>query len=256
MSKTEKKNYTPGLNSGLQEQLSALTKSKQLIPKKTSKIHAPRKAPEGIDGVDHINVTDDAVTSLGRSLSYRAKRPFVHTHFGNFNSVEGFWYYIQSVERDDRLRIMNAMAIKKFASKLTKRPVAKNFKAIILDANYQKIINDRRILAEIKDSILPFENYYTNEHGIKIRPKYFFWMLPGLEEIRTAIKEDRLPDFTSMYDDQKIGLFGGVIDKIVEQPKARGLTNCTVPVDESSFVSEAIPEIEVPVVNGVDAVEQ
>jgi hypothetical protein len=46
------------------------------------------------DGVTHINVYSRGNTELGRLLSNFAHTPFSHPEFGEFASVEGFWYWL------------------------------------------------------------------------------------------------------------------------------------------------------------------
>ena len=45
------------------------------------------------DGIDHINTYSKGKTELGKLLTNFAHTPFVHPKYGEFQSVEGFWYF-------------------------------------------------------------------------------------------------------------------------------------------------------------------
>ena len=152
------------------------------------------------DDVDHINISDNAVTELGQALSLRSKINFKHLIFGNFQSIESFWFYIRSTERDDRLRTLSGLGLNKFAKTLT-LVLVKNFRAIILEAMYQRIYQNAALYDEFFKSELPFDYYHTNENGIRIRPNFATWIIAGLEEIRLAIQAQRDPDFYYFMND-------------------------------------------------------
>lgn len=153
------------------------------------------------DGVDHINIFREGKTALGRDLEHGSSLPLKHSIFGKFNTVEGFWYYIQSEERDDRVRQLSGMKLNRFIKQLTTTRVY-NFRAIILDANYQRIQQHPQLRNGLIESTLPFDAYSVNDAGIRIRPPYFKWLTLGIEEIRRAIQEQRDPDFT-IYKDHR-----------------------------------------------------
>jgi hypothetical protein len=157
----------------------------------------------GIDGIDHINIWEKASTELGIALSHMADLPFTHETFGKFRSVEGFWHYIRSVTRDDRNRMMAGYKAKKFGDSLESRRVD-DFKAIIMDANWQKVKQYAPIVDEIKNSTLPFDVYYlfNNDVNVRIRPASAFWLIEGFNEIRKCLKENTKPDFTFLRDRQ------------------------------------------------------
>ena len=162
------------------------------------------------DGEDHINIWDNAATELGRYLSHNSELPFKHNIFGKFSSMENFWHYILSDERDDRLRSMRGTTLRIFSRKLTPTKIT-NFRAIISDSNYQRIKSYASLSKEVAKSKLPFDSYYTNENGIRIRPSYFKWLIAGFEEIRKALKEEREPNFAFLLDNPKSEIYQYVI---------------------------------------------
>ena len=155
----------------------------------------------GIDGVDHINIWEKASTELGIALSHMADLPFTHETYGKFRSVEGFWHYIRSVTRDDRTRMMAGYKAKKFGDTLESKRV-EDFKAIIMDANWQKIKQYDPLVEELKKSTLPFDVYYlfNNDVNVRVRPASAFWLIEGFNEIRKCLKENTKPNFNFLRD--------------------------------------------------------
>lgn len=168
-----------------------------------SKVYASKAIPSAMswkeDGEDHINISLDSETELGSLLYFQSELDFTHTVFGYFRTMESFWTYIRSKERDDRIRTMPSYALRFFARKLTTIRIA-NFRAIIMDSEWQRIRNYKPLLEEIKKCQLPFDAYYINDNGLRIRYNYFEWYLSGYEEIRKALNENRAPDFTFLLD--------------------------------------------------------
>lgn len=56
------------------------------------------------DGIDHINAYSKARTKIGRKLTNYSKSPFEHHLFGNFESMEGFWFWLASGKQYNNLR--------------------------------------------------------------------------------------------------------------------------------------------------------
>lgn len=165
------------------------------------------------DGVDHINVWDAAETELGKLLCNNSPLSFVHNVLGKFYSIESFWHYIQSVERDDSIRTMYGPALKSFSRRSQSQQV-KNFRAVIIDAAYQRIKQYPALAEAMAESTLKFECYYIdrNAGGLRVRPNFFKWLILGFEEIRLALKENREPELKFLMDDQSEGadLYEGI----------------------------------------------
>jgi hypothetical protein len=166
------------------------------------------------DGVDHININGDSVTELGKFLSHNSPNSFFHSLFGSFATMESFWFYIHSDERDDRLRVMSGRVLKKFSKNLTIKKIS-NFRAIILDANWQRIQQYPPIITALKESTLPFDCYrYLDDTSlVRVRPTFFKWLIKGFEEIRLAVKEDREPNFTFLLDKYDSNIYDFVLPK-------------------------------------------
>lgn len=175
---------------------------RQIKPPRRDNVKDPSPSPmlwKG-DGEDHINIWERAETELGCILSHNSKLPFNHSVFGRFGNMEAFWHYIQSEERDDRIRMMGGQTLKNFSRKLTMTRVG-NFRAIIMDGNYQRIKQYEPIVSAITESTLPFDCYYVSpETQLRTRPIFFKWLMMGFEQIRQAIKEKREPNFEFLLD--------------------------------------------------------
>jgi len=174
----------------------------QITAKKRLQLKEPTASPmhwKG-DGVDHYNIWEIAETELGKFLMHSSLNGFRHKLFGKFVSIESFWNYIQSEERDDQIRVMHGPILRTFIRKLNMRRV-KNFRAIIMDANWQKIRQNKEMMTMMAESTLPFDCYFINTKiGVRTRPSFFKWVVMGFDEIRQALKEGREPVFDFLLD--------------------------------------------------------
>lgn len=187
--------------------------------KKKKPRHIPAKKPHRppersamewkADGEDHINISAEAVTQIGKRLNRGSKSQFTHSHFGSFKTIEGFTTYIQSEEKDDRLRRLWGNSLKEFSKLLTiKKATIRNFKAVVIDTYYQRIVQEPALVKLLVNSDLPFDVYYTlRDTGVRVRPASYGWMIPGLNEIRRALKESAQPDFSFLMDDKKQDIY-------------------------------------------------
>ena len=165
------------------------------------------------DGKDHINIWHAAETDLGAVLDFNSPLELTHSIFGYFDNMTAFWFYMQSKERDDRLRGMNPISAVRFGRKMESTRVV-NFRAIIADSNWQRIKSKPALIAMLKRSDLPFDCYRVEyDTGLRIRPPFFGWLLWATEEIRKALKEDREPDFTCLLDEHGTGIYDYVMPK-------------------------------------------
>ncbi len=148
------------------------------------------------DGKTHINVYSRGHTELGQQLSHFCYSQFTHPYFGPFYSIEGLWYFLRGGKQNDDLRYLYGRRAKDTGRKqrLVWYP---EIREDILGANYQKIIQNRELLAAVKNSDLPFDHYYVYRtptgQSYLINPKDSQWLAEGLEEIRKAIKADEVP---------------------------------------------------------------
>lgn len=187
------------------------------------------------DGVDHINISNQAKTDLGQSLSQDVFIPFVHPVFGKFNTVTGFWYYISSSNRDKCCRTMRSSKLR-LMFKGQKLPPVKNFKAIILEAYWLKISQHEAIKKELMESTLLLDCYFSKpDDNLRARPKNHRWLLQGMNEIRNCLKKGVDFDYTRFLDVPGSGIYDFVNDHV-----QANVSSETKDTEEAQVVSEEL----------------
>lgn len=152
------------------------------------------------DGVDHINIARQAMTSLGKTLNLDYVRNWEHSVLGPFRSLNSLWYFLRAANRSDTIRTLSGGELRRFVDSRCGGfgGHLPNFRIMILDSMYKRIQACSEISAEMIRTVLPFDSYRENESGIRIRFEHTPWIVAGYEEIRSALKEMREPDFTSI----------------------------------------------------------
>lgn len=112
------------------------------------------------DGITHINIYSKGNTKLGRFLTHFARTPFQHPVYGNFESVEGLWYFLKTGMKDNYLKSLFGYAAKEHGKKLAVVPL-ENFDQLINEANRIKLDTYPEIRKAIKESSIPFTHYYV-----------------------------------------------------------------------------------------------
>ena len=171
------------------------------------------------DGIDFINIWFKGKTELGQMLSHFYNSPFEHPYFGPFNSMEGFWHFIQTIEKDNelsvpihynKLRSLSGMAAKNYGKSLTWHKVDQ-FYEIIEAANYYKIEQNTKLYNMFVSSKLPFEMYFIKKSSgdadgqgeIVIKLENYRWLLNSFEKIRIMMQYDERPkiiDYKAIFD--------------------------------------------------------
>lgn len=152
------------------------------------------------DGERFINIWIHGKTELGQMLSHFYKSQFMHPYYGPFNSMEGFWFFIQNGAQDDHIRSLSGMAAKNYGKKLAWQRVD-NFQEIIMAANYYKIEQNPVLRKLFVESSLPFEHYYMftptgdaiGQPDQLIRLVSNAWLIKGFEELRTKFQFGQRP---------------------------------------------------------------
>lgn len=140
------------------------------------------------DGIDHINIYSKGTTSLGRSLSNFTYSP-IATPEGDFDSIEGYWYYLNSTHPDrDKLKKASGFEAKRLGRELKASDwnTSPEFKLKIITALANKLLSHPNILRDFLDNDLPFRHYYV--YGGKIvEPKEGKWIVEFFEYLRVAL---------------------------------------------------------------------
>jgi len=142
------------------------------------------------DGIDHINIYSRGVTKLGRALSNFARSPFIHSEYGEFESMEGFWYWIATNKKHDILRSLYGYQAKKVGMSF-KRVEIEGFDSMMIEAIKMKIDQNKALRQAVYNSTLPFTHYYHygDMNNCKvIRTKSGDWLAEVLEGIRKELK--------------------------------------------------------------------
>lgn len=150
------------------------------------------------DGQDHINIWENGKTTMGRALHPFADLPFEHSEHGKFRSIEGFWYWILSASRPNRLRAVHGIAARSLGRSLESQ-VVENFREIIAGAMWQKLNQYpalRKEIAELPADVC-FDSYYISpeDQTTRVRTKAASWMVAAVNVMRNAINEDVEPNF-------------------------------------------------------------
>ncbi len=211
-------------NNQLTEQLSVLLNKTQDDIKKVERIKPQNYYNKEIDlqswtgdNIDHINIWAAAETVLGKFLCHDTPHHFKHPVLGGFNTIRGFWYYIQSVNHDDRYRRLSGKPLW-LAHQRAETVRIVNFRAILMDACWQRLKQAEAIFTLLKESTLPFDCYYIhNKSKLRVRPVFHSWITGATEEMRKAAKENREPDFGFLIEDHKIPLYDPITPNYLKQ---------------------------------------
>lgn len=137
------------------------------------------------DGIDHINIYSRGHTELGQYLSNFAYTP-IKTEDGRFNSIEGYWYWLNT--HNDKLRLLYGFKAKSFGKELDKTIIIdeERFQNKIRNACWIKIHSNEYYLNMFVHSSLPFTHYYVFNGFIKDAGGK--WMMEMWENYRFYIK--------------------------------------------------------------------
>lgn len=214
------KNFTPNANGALQAKLiELLGKSKVHVRKHKDKSGISRNKFKlsdlngiGLDGENHINISDCGVTPLGQLLAFSNNLRFTSQHLGPFMNINALWRYITIDDCPETIRNMHNFEVRRLAKEAKTHNVS-NLPAIIMTAVYERIKQWPDICQAVVESDLPFDLYYypaVEEGKEKVRQRLSIssWVIEGIEEIRDALKEEREPCFKSIMTKQNSPLYG------------------------------------------------
>jgi hypothetical protein len=148
---------------------------------------------EAEDGISHINIKNTGRTLLGRTLALETKHPFRHPEFGEFKSLEAFWYYIKSGCQNTEVRNVSGGAGRHLVTPGNSPEGIANFQNIITDGMYHWLTAFHRDdLSEVLFNRLPLDMYYIfrGKSGAATvqRPSFYRWYIPRLTETIELIR--------------------------------------------------------------------
>ena len=144
------------------------------------------------DGVTHINVYSKAKTKLGLALSNFSPVLDLQTPDGQFQSIEGYWYWLgvdPANARREELRYAFGASAKKIGRELRGADwnESEEFIAKIKAAILSKIQGSPEIQDAMKVNELPYVHYYMM-YGRVIVPTSGNWLIEYIAELADKIK--------------------------------------------------------------------
>lgn len=142
------------------------------------------------DGITHINIYSQGKTELGKLLSNFAHTPVLLKE-GNFQSLEGYWYWLLSDKdaKSECLRKLYGYEAKKRGRELkiqdwpTGAAATIEFKKKFKEAMKNKIQQNCEVHNLLIESILPFYHYYVYDGRVH-NVKGCQWMLDEWKKLR------------------------------------------------------------------------
>lgn len=134
------------------------------------------------DGEDHICIERKAKTELGRFLcTDNGDFPFTSRYFGRFNCLEGFWLYVTcpNFSRREHLRTVYGSAMQGIRRDAMATQVkTNNLRAIMMQAMYDRIVQNEKLRDLFIDNTLPFDMYHIDtETGRRMRAPHMMHMV-------------------------------------------------------------------------------
>lgn len=240
------------------EQLNSIRSS---VPRVTKNGLLPNVNQLGRDGEDHINVGRYGHTRIGKDLDFETAANFNHDVLGSFRSINSLWYFLKANVNDDRIRRMTLSEVRGFIYNECGgvRKIVPNFFGVILHSIYLRIKADKGLFNEVVRSKKPFDMYRELPSGLRERLEIAYWLVPGLEKVREALRNDVEPDLSDYLDSDPSDIYGPVI-AMLQEPPPRDPKQKSAPREKSALTSKpAQSEVSAPVVAGeakeVDVVE-
>lgn len=162
------------------------------------------------EGRTHINIYSKSMVKLGRSLSNFSHTPFVCPVWGDFQSLEGYWYYVKlcySVANHERSnaweRLRNEVGIHakqsgqefekgvEIGTNISEDP---KFRSWILEATRCKLRQNKDLREKLGESRLPLTHYYyfgTIDKPNIVRLPQHQWQVDEIIRCRKLLQEQK-----------------------------------------------------------------
>lgn len=221
--------------------------------RKKFRVSAPFNHPNnfGKEGIDHINISIQSETRLGKIFDPAYLKVINYKHIGKFNSVMSLWYWIRSSDLNDTIRRLTGRNLKTYAeANGVFSKFVPNFKAIIAQATWNKIKGYPSILKEIRElnpEIKLISYHIVKSSGLRISTSYAALIIDITELIIKAVKEGKEPDFNSFVDTkEKAGMafLEGVLERVMSEETLERMRAANAITDEEDHDYE-LPEPQV-----------
>lgn len=213
-----------------------------------TEVNSPNKF--GNDGEDHINISVNGATQLGKVLAPEYIKTFYYPHAGKFASVMSLWFWVRSQDFDDNLRNLTGVRLRNYVqANNAYGEYTPNFKAIIAYATWLKVKKYPDLLRQLKElntEEVKFLSYRTiKDSGLRLSTKYSDLIISIANEISKALKEGREPNFDFLCDSQdKKGLnyLEGAFGRIMSKEKLEEMKNKKAEEAEKEEETEEVTE--------------
>lgn len=148
---------------------------------------------------DHVNLSVHSKCKLGKLFDPNYIKIINYPYIGKFNSVMSLWYWLNTNGENDKIRKYVGKEL--FTAVKDKKPYRGNivnFRAIIGYATWLKVKEYPDLLKELKelpDSISLISYHIDRSNKLRLRTAYSNIIISVAEEIRSALKENRQPNF-------------------------------------------------------------
>lgn len=142
------------------------------------------------DGIDHIWLSPEGQTPLGRALYIGAHRPFVDPVYGRFASIIAFWIWYDSGRQDGLRDIHHDNMIRSSMTGLSNLP---GNRAEVIEVLRRSVYADPALSQALIDSTLPFRSYEVIKFEGRDQPTVYplndrEWYVSALESLRNELK--------------------------------------------------------------------
>lgn len=139
------------------------------------------------DGVTHINIFSKAKTELGRWMTNFARQKVVCPRHGEFESIEGFWYWLKTGKQHDILRELSGADAKNEGKRYARVEMSEHeFNRQILLMINKKIRGNPEMRMKLANCTLPFTHYYVY-NGV-VKQAGYEWITEHWDRIRRRLQ--------------------------------------------------------------------
>lgn len=186
----------------------------------------------GKEGDDHINLSIQSSTRLGKVFDPAYLKVIDYPFIGKFCSVFSLWCWLKADVIDDSLRRLTGPQLRKHMQyKKMAMSSVPNFKAIIAYATWMKLQDYPNLIEEIKKlspdiKLLSYDIVRGSE--LRVCTKYAPLIISIVRELISAVQEEREPNFAMFLDHPDaaaLNFLEGALRKVFPEHKIAELKN-------------------------------
>lgn len=142
------------------------------------------------DGIDHIWLSSEAKTELGRMLYIGANRPFVDPKWGPFDSVYAFWVWHDGGKLDSLRSLHHDNMIRSSLAGMNTGPGAWSE---VIEVLKRSVYQDAQLTEALRQSTLPFVVYDKLQFQGRDEPTIYpltdrEWYVRAVEDLRRELQ--------------------------------------------------------------------